>query len=122
LFLFLNFRWFVFIRSISLIYYFSLFLVVGFFLFFCFAWFSLVSFHSFFLSFSHSHSFSLSLGGVNSHSNARSASVLHLVDLAGSERLAVSRAEGQRLKETQAREKRCDLVLVFVNMNRIQFF
>ncbi len=55
---------------------------------------------------SRSHSvFSLSVRGRNSATGAESTGVLHLVDLAGSERLAVSKAEGQRLKETQAINK-----------------
>jgi kinesin family protein C1 len=55
---------------------------------------------------SRSHSvFSLSVRGRNTVTGADSTGVLHLVDLAGSERLAVSRAEGQRLKETQAINK-----------------
>ncbi len=55
---------------------------------------------------SRSHSvFSLAVRGRNGVTGAESTGVLHLVDLAGSERLAVSRAEGQRLKETQAINK-----------------
>ncbi len=55
---------------------------------------------------SRSHSvFSLSVRGRNSATGAESTGVLHLVDLAGSERLAVSKAEGARLKETQAINK-----------------
>lgn len=51
---------------------------------------------------SRSHSvFILKLVGVNSITGEKSEGTLNLVDLAGSERLDHSKAEGQRLKETQ---------------------
>ncbi|KAF2100911.1 carboxy-terminal kinesin 2 [Rhizodiscina lignyota] len=49
--------------------------------------------------------FILNLVGVNAVTGERSEGVLNLVDLAGSERLALSGAEGQRLKETQSINK-----------------
>lgn len=55
---------------------------------------------------SRSHSvFSLRLRGVNKEHGVALTGSLNLVDLAGSERLARSKAEGARLKETQAINK-----------------
>lgn len=55
---------------------------------------------------SRSHSvFTLRLRGEDAQTDRTTMGVLHLVDLAGSERLAQSKAEGARLKETQAINK-----------------
>lgn len=55
---------------------------------------------------SRSHSvFTLNLTGTDESTGRSTLGVIHLVDLAGSERLAVSKAEGARLKETQAINK-----------------
>ncbi|EGW32777.1 uncharacterized protein SPAPADRAFT_136354 [Spathaspora passalidarum NRRL Y-27907] len=55
---------------------------------------------------SRSHSiFILSITGHNTRTNSRTSGTLNLIDLAGSERLAVSKAEGDRLRETQAINK-----------------
>ncbi|RLV90434.1 Kinesin-like protein KAR3 [Spathaspora sp. JA1] len=55
---------------------------------------------------SRSHSiFMLSITGYNRLTNTQTTGTLNLIDLAGSERLAVSKAEGDRLRETQAINK-----------------
>ena len=55
---------------------------------------------------SRSHSiFIIDLQGYNSLTKESSYGTLNLIDLAGSERLNNSRAEGDRLKETQAINK-----------------